>query len=165
MTRMIMMLGREVRRVPMDWEQEDSCFGEFYELALEEWLERKRKWDAGEDPDREKYGKQDMSFPEWDGGPPNPEYYWPGRAWPEGVEMGIQMYETVSEGSPVSAVHPDTPEGRLALAEDWASGDSSISSSMTIGDRLETINAQLGDSSGGVFGTDIQTGRPVHADD
>jgi hypothetical protein len=29
--------------------------------------------------------------------------------------MGIQAYETTTEGTPISPVFPDTPEGRFAL--------------------------------------------------
>lgn len=159
---MIMMLGREVRRVPMDWDQgEEVCFGKFYELALEGYLERKRKWDTGEDPDRAKYGKEDMAFEEWEGVPPDPAYYWPGRAWPEGTEMGIQVYETVSEGTPITAVYVDTPAGRAAMARDWLEGDTSISSRLTLEDRRATIDAELDGTRGGVFGTEIGSGNPV----
>jgi hypothetical protein len=62
-----------------------------------EWIEGLRAWEAGEDPNRERY--QHRWFWEWDGDPPDPAYYLP-NGLPE--KTWFQVYETVSEGTPVS---------------------------------------------------------------
>ena len=96
-------MGREIRRVPLDWEhpfdyermQLHPLFDESYEAALAEYdQECAKARDDGHDP------------LEWVGEPPDPAYHRP--AWPEGTVLGYQVYETVSEGTPLSPVFPDT---------------------------------------------------------
>ena len=106
-------MGREIRRVPANWEhprwtEEDSpraaWVGEFksmhdetYEQAATEWLDALAKWEAGENPDREKYGYRYIW--DWEGNPPDKHYYRPEF---ESEPTWFQLYETVSEGSPVT---------------------------------------------------------------
>lgn len=105
-------MGREVRRVPPDWKHPTDSrgrlqpmFNDSYENKLAEWTEGKRRWDSGEDPDRAANPKDDGSFftfEEWNGDTPDVDYYRPN--WPDETRTAFQVYETVSEGTPVSPV-------------------------------------------------------------
>jgi hypothetical protein len=120
-------MGREIRKVPTGWEhpqqvcehhsgleghkryskpddyQYGKCFkpllDEDYETAAGEWMRNAILWNEGKHPDR------DPDYPyywEWDGNPPDKEYYRP--KWTEEERTHFQIYETVSEGTPVSPV-------------------------------------------------------------
>ena len=119
-------MGREIRRVPPNWKhpREDVLgyskagwgFTEKYipmrnasvEDAWEEWREYWQEWlDGGHDEVIKKYGASDYpknepyrSFCEWHGLPPDPKSYRP--SWTEHEATWYQVYETVSEGTPVS---------------------------------------------------------------
>lgn len=169
----VMMLSREVRRVPLDFqhpkrrdysyrkrdyvESYQPIFDGFYVPVVREWLAERDLWQRGEHPDQGKSAATDCSFETWAGNGPDPDYYYPGEAWPADVEMGICMYETVTEGTPISAVYPDTPEGRAAMAAELARTDTSITSSLTEADWLEVISR----SAVAPIGTDIASGAPV----
>ena len=92
-------MGREIRRVPPNWEHPRNERGEFramydrtYAEAVAEWTAGYAKWEAGE-------RKSDCEFWEWEGNPPDPDYY-----RPEFTEepTWFQVYQTVSEGTPVT---------------------------------------------------------------
>jgi hypothetical protein len=115
-------MGREIRRVPADWvhpkewalrfsgmrEDYIPLFDKDFTSALAEWEAGKARWDSYEDTDRirlrddgSKYAEE--SYEEWSGGPPSPESYRE-RAWMPEEATHYQMYETVTEGTPVSPV-------------------------------------------------------------
>lgn len=103
-------MGREVRMVPPNWEhprytadnalrEQDigeyrSCYDEDFESAAAEWKEGYAKWEAGEHKDYD----ASMEYWEWDS-PPDRELY---RQKFTEEPTWFQMYQTVSEGSPVS---------------------------------------------------------------
>ena len=87
-------MGREIRRVPPDWQHPTDARGHYKPLFDSTYAE------ALEDYRR--------SFTEWNGSPPNPDFYRP--AWPEASATAFQVYETVSEGTPVSPVFPTREE-------------------------------------------------------
>jgi len=96
-------MGREIRLVPKDWEHPRNERGHFQPLhdatfqdAAREWKERLAAWETS--PER----KGDMEYWEWGGDPPDRKYY--RQAWPDGAATHFQIYETVSEGTPVSPV-------------------------------------------------------------
>lgn len=117
-------MGREIRRVPAGWQhpQEEHydpfrrvtemryqpMFDRPVETEWADWQEEYAKWLAGEH-DRviaeygaEKFPKAEpyRAFCKWHGRPPDPKYFRP--AWGEGAATWYQVYETVSEGTPVS---------------------------------------------------------------
>lgn len=106
-------MGREIRRVPADWahpmqEAADGghkpLYDQSYREACEEWLSELDDWRQGERPsyfDPAKY-PSDYQFWEWTSPPPDRDYYRPD--WPDEERTHFQMYETVSEGTPVSPV-------------------------------------------------------------
>jgi hypothetical protein len=133
-------MGREIRRVPKDWKHPENqpLFDSSYRVALAEWREKKRIFDAigpaveirhmpSSEPDPDKLvefeGKTYLTFPEnkddtfeeWHGGPPAEEYYRPD--WTDEERTHYQIYETVSEGSPISPVFATLKECENFLVE------------------------------------------------
>jgi len=117
-------MGREIRRVPPNWEhpQEEKfdvikrcyemrykpLYGECVEDRWAQWVAEFEAWkngglaecmgkhpDLGYSPDRPY-----RTFCDWYGHPPDPEYYRP--SWDESEATWWQVYETVSEGTPVT---------------------------------------------------------------
>lgn len=119
-------MGREIRRVPANWQHptyrtmraRPGFYGEIETLKplfdrdfakeAAEWDAEKAAWDRGERPDSfdaARYGA--ISFEDWHGERPDSEWY---------VNYDVngdlpwwQMYETVSEGTPVTPAFA-TPE-------------------------------------------------------
>ncbi len=110
-------MGREVRKVHRDWQHPQDGLGTYkplYELSepIEEkqrrWDEESALWQAGKHrvqiEDHEFIG---APFSDWDGNRPEADDHMP--YWPEGEADHYQMYETVTEGTPISPVM-DSPE-------------------------------------------------------
>lgn len=121
-------MGREIRRVPAGWQHPtkickhwtpgygyggcvlDGKRGTCYRPLDENYAKDKKKYDdlvaeGGKD-------KADNYF----GQAPDPQWYVP--VWPEGTATHYQIYETVSEGTPVSPVFTS-----LEDMEDWLVND------------------------------------------
>lgn len=100
-------MGREVRMVIPNWEhpKKDGVYIPMYDNSFDEdffeWVENYKLWKKGKHPDQlDTEFDTNMQFWEWDGGPPDPENYRPD--WKNEEMTWYQMYETVSEGTPVS---------------------------------------------------------------
>jgi hypothetical protein len=104
-------MGREIRRVPPDWEhpkhtegRNAGCFRSLYDNsfreAAEEWIRDFDLWREGKHPDQP---SECRYFWVWNGNPPDPDSYRE-REWTEAEATHFQVYETVSEGTPVSPV-------------------------------------------------------------
>lgn len=101
-------MGREIRMVPPNWQHPKAqggigggdnykaLYDEPFAAAMEQWYAGWKSWDTNPEG-RVKHG---CEYWEWHSGPPDPEYYRP--AWPEGSATWFQIYETVSEGTPVT---------------------------------------------------------------
>lgn len=98
------IMGREIRRVPKDWEhprfKRGRRTGDFhplydvdYETACKEWYTEAANFD------NEGYNW----YHEYAGCPPDEDYYRK-RKWTAEEATHYQMYETVSEGTPVTPV-------------------------------------------------------------
>lgn len=122
-------MGREVRKVPANWSHPKDDRGHYipmfdhgYEASAKEWDEGAAKWEQGlravwtGDGDKWVPKDKDMtySYAEWAGERPDQADYMPD--WPNDERTHFQMYETTSEGTPISPVM-ETPE---ALAH-WLS--------------------------------------------
>lgn len=104
-------MGREVRRVPRGWEHPKDWRGRYqpmldedYETKAREWMEKAVAWQDSAYPERveaEKDGGRYAYYWEWAGAPPDEEYCRP--KW-DGEPTCYQIYETVTEGTPVSPV-------------------------------------------------------------
>ena len=122
-------MGREVRRVPANWQhpqkrdertgmlrfhpQYDESYGE----ACERWKEAFAKWEGG---DRSGCASADCEFWEWEGQPPDRDYY-RNVEWTDEERTHWQMYETTSEGTPISPVMETPEELARWLADNKAS--------------------------------------------
>lgn len=99
-------MGREIRMVPPNWRHPKSdrrdgyrpMFDENYEEAKEEWINGLNEWIAGTHEDYEKHG-DGCDYWEWDGNPPERDQY---HVFSKEDATWFQVYETVSEGTPVS---------------------------------------------------------------
>lgn len=110
-------MGREIRKVPADWEHprytKDNALsrdhiGSYmpledsdYVSASEKWLSDLALWQAGAHPYQAKGGTSCQFFWEYAGNPPDEEF-WRARRWTEAEATHFQMYETVSEGTPLT---------------------------------------------------------------
>lgn len=114
-------MGREVRRVPKNWEHPKDGNGNFIPLfdgkglgrEQKEWDLHAGKWDEGLRDDwrggwKPREGdEKDMPFEEWYGPRPCAENYMP--QWPEEERTHLMMYESTTEGTPISPAF-ETPE-------------------------------------------------------
>jgi len=107
-------MGREVRMVPENWEhpkQENGNYHAMYEMNYEKefnkWLELKKNFDNGYEEDWEtkklksidtKY--KNMHFEDYYDTAPDSRDYMP--TWKEEEKTHFMMYETTSEGTPIS---------------------------------------------------------------
>ena len=112
-------MSREVRRVPPSWEHPKGKDGEYVplhdgsfskEIAL--WDEGNKKWQEGFYLDKDEWQTKtrDMnnySYEEWDIPRPVEVEYMPD--WSESERTHYQMYESTTEGTPISPVM-DSPE-------------------------------------------------------
>ena len=124
-------MGREIRRVPPNWEHPRSkcehspwkggcddakrhggmCFqplhDEPFEAAAREWKNDLAAWESGERAAYLAEHGDDLEYWEYNGEPPDRAYYRP--AWSQDEASWYQAYETVSEGTPVTPPF-ETPE-------------------------------------------------------
>ena len=117
-------MGREVRRVPSDWAHPTDESGHYKPLldgdfaeTLLQWEKEFQQWNAGlvrsylADGEQWKPKPQAAlecaSFEEWHGERPDASDYMP--QWADEQRTHFQMYENVSEGTPISPVM-ESPE-------------------------------------------------------
>ena len=117
-------MSREIRRVPPHWEHprqeckhmpwaggcdeakahHGRCYRPLlnndYQSAAREWLDAAIAWDNGTDPSAAEYKATHPFYWQWNGNPPEPEDYRP--FWTPEEATHYQVYETVSEGTPVT---------------------------------------------------------------
>lgn len=104
-------MGREVRRVPKDWKHPKKNdkyvpLHDNFKYNYDSWQKQNEMWQKGFKDDFngrwEPFDKTkcDMTFEEYNGECPKAEDYMP--EFPEGTATYYQMYETCSEGTPIS---------------------------------------------------------------
>jgi hypothetical protein len=117
-------MGREIRMVPPNWqhptkmvirwkdgrlqhvEEKQSMYDRRYDDAIEEWVKGREEWKTNP--------QHDCTWEEWSGNAPDPEYY---RPWKDQEATWFQLWQTVSEGSPVSPPFETREELAQYLAE------------------------------------------------
>lgn len=67
--------------------------------AAAEWKKELHAWERGERPDYCTDDSRTLEYWEWNGQPPEREYY---RPWKDDEATWFQVWETVSEGTPVT---------------------------------------------------------------
>lgn len=109
-------MGREIRRVPKDWVHPKNEYGNYDPLLdgndfkpwHDEWLEGSEKWDGGfmngYTPEAKWVVKsteyEHMSYEDYVGSEPDISHYMPD--WPTDICTHMMMYETCTEGTPIS---------------------------------------------------------------
>lgn len=121
-------MGREVRRVPADWQHPRDESGRYRPLydqtfadAAREWLDNAIAWDRGTHADLSEDPSRKLQYPfywQWAGKPPDPDVYRPAFAEPP---THFQMYEDTSEGTPISPVMDSIESLARWLADNGAS--------------------------------------------
>jgi hypothetical protein len=128
-------MGREVRRVPANWEHpmDDRGFvplHDGYNEAKREWELYHEKWKQGLERDWSvsedeaagwvpiKESHSESTFEDYYGKYPNRDAYMPD--WPDEERTHWQMYENVSEGTPISPVCASAEELAHWLADNNA---------------------------------------------
>jgi len=132
-------MGREVRRVPENWNHPKNenggylpLFDHSFKESLEEWEEGNKQWQKGfrdsydkENPWKPKTKDQEeMTYEEWAGEKPKAEDFMP--EWDEKEKTHIQMYENVTEGTPISPVFDNAEDLARWLADNNASAFGSM---------------------------------------
>lgn len=125
-------MGREVRRIPPGWEHPKDARGHHIPLLegpfskrLAEWEEGAVKWAEGLRTDWHggwkplDHEQRAMTFTEWHGERPKAEDYMP--EWPADEATHLSMYETCSEGTPLSPGFATPEELARYLADHGAS--------------------------------------------
>lgn len=109
-------MGREIRKVIPNWEHPKKDYPNYqtqrmepgyrplydcsYREASEEWRKGFAEWEGGERQAQFADDGKDYEFWDWESMPPNKEYYRPD--WKPEEMTWVQIYETVSEGTPVT---------------------------------------------------------------
>lgn len=100
-------MGREIRRVAPNWEHPKKESGDYhpmydesYEDARQKWLDELQQWLAGENEYQDNGYQDNYDYWEYAGNPPERDYYRP--SWAEDEMTWYQVYETVSEGTPIT---------------------------------------------------------------
>lgn len=116
-------MSRECRRVTPNWNHPKNDRGRYqpmydqsYQDAVAEWKDGYAAWERGERPKH-----TDAADEYWDyaGSPPDREYYRP--HWSDAERTHYQMYETCSEGTPISPVFATPEEVARWCADNGAS--------------------------------------------
>lgn len=129
-------MGREIRKVPAGWQHPRNDKGYYIPLhdgSISErqklWDEQNEQWQLGFRRDwrtkeyKPKDANHDGTFEDWDGKRPDPADYVPD--WTEQEKTHFVVYETVTEGTPVTPVFA-TPEELVehlaTKGTDWDNG-------------------------------------------
>jgi hypothetical protein len=124
-------VGRELRRVPANWEHPRDEQGEYiplhdqcYAAALRDWNHQAELWERRAHPDQTRYpdAPDQYTWEQWHGAGPDPAYYRE-RCWGEDEATAYQVYENVTEGTPISPVLPDLEALRAWLRADGYSAE------------------------------------------
>lgn len=101
-------MGREIRMVPANWEHPKQerwpdrfqpMYNRTFEEAAAEWKKEFSDWERGERPDYCSDDSKGLEYWEWNSSPPDRAYY---RPWKAEEATWFQVWETVSEGTPVT---------------------------------------------------------------
>lgn len=122
-------MGREIRRVPENWQHPkmDSSdyqpmFDKNYDDAMLDWITQAVFWEAGQHLTQlsGKYDPLPKHYWEWDSLPGDEECYRTGdQVFSPEEATHYQMYETVTEGTPVSPVFASLDELEVWLVQDY----------------------------------------------
>jgi len=120
------MMGREVRMVPKNWEHPKKDNGEYiplfegpFELDANEWDKECIEWNSGNYPDYASEENKKLSYSEWNGERPEKCDYM--TSFKDEEKTHLMMYETTTEGTPISPAFKTPEELARWLADNNAS--------------------------------------------
>lgn len=153
-------MGREIRRVPKGWQHPTNREGYYqplydmeYEAAARQWFKDLQAFLAEHPDGKIRYETgEEYWFWDWHGNPPDQEYYRP--AWTDEERTCYQMYENVTEGTPISPVFETESEMRAWLIEQ---GYSEKATDTFIKQGYAFSFARIPDQDG-----NYQTARDIH---
>ncbi len=137
-------MGREVRKVPADWQHpkqqlpdfRTGCMverykalysGDGYQSRVDEWDEECAKWKGGWRPDYADADSKEMTYEQYAGQRPHRDDYMP--VWTPEQATHYMMYEDTSEGTPISPAFATPEELARWLADTGASSFGSSTAS------------------------------------
>lgn len=115
-------MGREIRRVPKGWQHPTDesdkfipIYNESFQDAFDDWYNGLQTWLNGtsNDYNDQYYTRDARGYSQYAGQSPDPDYYRE-QNWTEEEATCYQIYQNVSEGTPVSPVFET-----LADMETW----------------------------------------------
>ena len=171
-------MGREVRRVPADWQHPKKLDwdvvlrarveryipllpGENYQRHVDSWDDDCARWKCGWRPDYcTEPADRAMTYEQYEGQRPHKDDYMPD--WPENQRTHYMMYEDTSEGTPISPAFA-TPEELAQWLTD--TGASAFGSSTATYDQWLLV-AQGSSAPSAVYipGTGLVSGVQALAD-
>lgn len=107
-------MGKEIRRIPCWWQHPRDDEGNYlpvidrtYDEALADYRYAERLWEQGRHPSQLEWPEQTggQSYRDWEGCPPDPRFY-RRESWTEDDATCVALYETISEGTPISPTFP-----------------------------------------------------------
>lgn len=109
-------MGREIRKVPSGWVHPKNSDGRHIALSdgiklaghVDNWNKEAAAWNRGEFPSWATGDCQKMTYSEYNGEKPRAEDYMP--QFPDCERTHMMMYETCTEGTPVSPAFFDGEE-------------------------------------------------------
>lgn len=129
-------MGREVRRVPADWQHPKHQVpdwhttrmverykplypGDGYQPRVDEWDAECALWKRGEHEDQKDEGERPECYEQWAGQRPHRDDYMPN--WPTEQRTHLMMYEDTTEGTPISPAFATPEELARWLVDNGAS--------------------------------------------
>lgn len=106
-TKTYILLNREIRTVPLDWQHPRHESGKYIPLQ-----DRRLAYTQAELAELVNQGHSLTEIEGW---------FMPDFSALDKEHLGLCVYETTTEGTPLTPVRPDTPEGRWALVAYCAS--------------------------------------------
>lgn len=142
-------MGRELRQVPPNWEhpKDDNgryqpMYDRYYLDELNEWWENHLLWEKGEHPyQNDDKPSTERYYAEVEGNPPDIDYY---RKYTDDEATWFQLYETVSEGTPVTPPFPtkeDLVDYLVEYGDFWYQSDQERRSPYQVG-RIKPTREQ-----------------------
>ena len=121
-------MGREIRRVPPDWQHPKDAAGEYAPLHDQDYVTASEEWIAAFDAFRSRQHSNQRRITEycnyyWEWNMPPDEESYRKRQRAEEEATAYQVYETVTEGTPITPVFATKEEIVEYLVEngtDWA---------------------------------------------
>ena len=144
-------MGREVRRVPANWQHPKMnngryrpLFDESYREAMDRWTKARDLFVQGKDDVGEPLSEhaKGCTFEEWHGNKPDPDYCRPD--WTDEDRTHYQMYENTSEGTPISPVFATPEEVARWCADNDASAFGDIGADYDFWLRVARGRASIG---------------------